>query len=316
MKLDPRHLEMLAAIVDHGGVGEGAAALNKSQPSVSRSLHLLQERVGTPLFEKGRRPLVPTEFCIQLAAEGRKITEAGSVATDLVAKARTGQGGAVRVAGTPFFMDGVVSEMLARFQSEFMEIRIEQTYGYAAEVLAGLQNGTIDLGILPVRENAIPEDLHFSRILRGQNVVACRVGHNLSERSSVDLNDLANFSWIAPPVGSPLYHDLRSALEAIGVKHFRISFTGGTLSSVVNILSQSDSLTVLPYSVVFNMRRQNRLAALPIRIGDPDRHLGLVYRHETLEDRSTHRLAEFIESEFKTLKSLIQRQGQNTLWKN
>ncbi len=38
MKIDPNHLEILAAIVDHGGLTEGAKAINKSQPSVSRSI--------------------------------------------------------------------------------------------------------------------------------------------------------------------------------------------------------------------------------------------------------------------------------------
>ena len=46
MKIDPRHLEILAAIVDHGGLTEGASALGKSQPSVSRSLSMLEERLG------------------------------------------------------------------------------------------------------------------------------------------------------------------------------------------------------------------------------------------------------------------------------
>jgi DNA-binding transcriptional LysR family regulator len=55
MKLDPRHLEILAAIVDHGGLTEGAAALGKSQPSVSRTLAQLEARIGTPLFKPGRR---------------------------------------------------------------------------------------------------------------------------------------------------------------------------------------------------------------------------------------------------------------------
>ena len=63
MKIDPRHLEMLAAIVDHGGVTEGANALGKTQPSVSRSESELEKRLGVELFESNKRPLRPTEFC-------------------------------------------------------------------------------------------------------------------------------------------------------------------------------------------------------------------------------------------------------------
>ncbi|WP_429925338.1 helix-turn-helix domain-containing protein [Agrobacterium vitis] len=67
MKIDSEHLEILAVIVEKGGLTEGAEALGKSQPSVSRTMALLEERVGTPLFEAGRRPLRPTELGNQLA---------------------------------------------------------------------------------------------------------------------------------------------------------------------------------------------------------------------------------------------------------
>ncbi len=91
----------------------------------------------------------------------------------------------------------------------------------------------------------------FDQILRGRNVIACRVGHDLTKKSFVKSNDMASYPWIALPKDSPLYHDLRSGLESIGVKHFKISFTSGSLSAVINILSESDSLTVIPYSIVF-----------------------------------------------------------------
>ena len=106
MKIDPRHLEILAAIVDGGGLTEGASALGKSQPSVSRSLTMLEQRLGVKLFEPNRRPLQPTEFCLSLAAEGRRILEAGQTAGQLANRFRSGQTGAVRIAGTPVFMDG------------------------------------------------------------------------------------------------------------------------------------------------------------------------------------------------------------------
>ncbi|MEM6422898.1 MAG: LysR family transcriptional regulator, partial [Pseudomonadota bacterium] len=45
MRIDPSHLEMLYAIVERGGLTEGAELLGKSQPSVSRSLSMLEERL-------------------------------------------------------------------------------------------------------------------------------------------------------------------------------------------------------------------------------------------------------------------------------
>lgn len=315
MKLDPRHLEILAAIVDNGGLTEGARALGKSQPSVSRSLSTLEERLGEKLFVPGKRPLQPTEFCLAIAQEGRKITEAGRAASKLVSGRKSGSIGAVRVAGTPIFMDGVVSPILAAFQSEYPDIQINQSYGYTSGVLAQLANEAIDVGILPIRTAEVPPDIEASEILPGRNVIACRVGHPLARKSAVRLSEIAEFSWIAPPPDSPLYHDLRTVLDGIGVKDFKVSFSGGSLASVTNVLLGSDALTVLPYSVVFSLRRQNSLAALSIRIGDPDRNLCILFRRSENKVAARARLIRFVKGEFATMREVIKRHEQNNLWR-
>ena len=124
MKLDSEHLEILAAIVEQGGLTEGAEALGKSQPSVSRSMALLEARIGLPLFELGRRPLRPTELGASLARLGGRIHRANKEASLLVQRYRQGLAGRLRVGGSPIFMDGVVASMIAEFQSRHADVQI------------------------------------------------------------------------------------------------------------------------------------------------------------------------------------------------
>ena len=84
---------------------------------------------------------------------------------------------------------------------------------------------------------------------------------------------------------------------------------------MINLLTGSDALTVLPYSVVFTLRRQNALDTLSIRIGDPDRHLGILSNPELGPRPVISRFARFIETEFKSLANLILRREQNELWR-
>ncbi len=315
MKLDPRHIEILAAIVENGGLTEGAEALGKSQPSVSRSLSLLEARLGASLFEKGKRPLRPTEICISLAAEGRKIIEANRNASDLVEGFKSGKTGIVRVGGTPFFMDGVISGMIADFQMGYPDVRIDQSYDYLAELMRQLEAGSLDIAICPMNPQAIPSGFEFTAILPGRNVIACANTHPLVPKASVKLSDITPYSWITPPSDSPLYEDLRNVLTAIGVRDFKVRFTGGSLASVITILERSDALTVLPYSVVFTQRRQKTLAALPIKIGHPLRSLGLLWKLDNTHRPSVRRFRQFIEKEFATLSATIIKHEQNALWR-
>jgi DNA-binding transcriptional LysR family regulator len=315
MKIDPSHLEMLYAIVEKGGLSEGAEMLGKSQPSLSRSLSMLEERIGIALFEAGRRPLRPTELGRALAAEGAKIYQAGRSSSEILALYRDGKTGAVRVGGTPFFVDGVISGMLAAFQFERPDVRIDQVYGYMNDLIPRLKDGSLDLAILPMRAASIPEGFEFEQILPGRNVIACRAGHPLVRRGSVKLADIGQYPWIAPPADSPLYQDLRNVLKEIGIKDFKVSFTGGSLSATVNILTGSDALTVLPFSVVFMMRNQRSISALSIRIGDPDRHLGVLTNGDIRLKPAARRVRNHIRQEFEALATSITRVSQDTVWR-
>jgi len=315
MKLDPRHLELLAAVVEHGGLSEGAAALGKSQPSVSRTLGALEARVGQPLFVPGRRPLQPTDLGRALAEQGAAILRASRAAGETVDRYRHGRSGEVRIGGTPFFMDGVVSGMIAEFQMANPDVRIRQSYDYAPDLMRQITEGTLDLGICPVRTDTVPDAFHFSPILAGRNVVACRKGHPLLSRHGVLTEEIFRYPWIAPPADSPLFADLKLTLAALGGQDFKIAFSGGTLASVFAILNGSDALTVLPYSVVFLTGRRNDIAALRIRINHPDRDLGLLRLRGVGLSPATDRFRLFIEARFRQLSQVILHNEQTALWR-
>ena len=315
MKIDARHLEILAAIVDHGGLTEGATALGKSQPSVSRTLSQLEARIGEPLFLPGRRPLQPTDLGLALAEHGRAVLKASRSASDIVERHRTGHSGAVRVGGTPIFMDGVIAPMIARFQQAHPDVRVDQSYGYATDLVERLRGGALDIAILPLQPDRVPGDLNFRAILPGLNVIACREGHPLARRKLLTPSDIAKFPWIAPPADSPLYKDLRRALTNIGASDFRISFSGGSLSSVLSVLTESDSLTVLPYSVVFMLKGRSAVTALSLEIGHPDRELGVLAMNQTLWSPAARRFRAFVILQFESLSRRILQHQKDQLWR-
>ncbi|PWE31597.1 LysR family transcriptional regulator [Pararhodobacter marinus] len=311
MKLSAEHLEILAVIVEKGGLTEGAEALGKSQPSVSRSMALLEQRVGLPLFEPGRRPLRPTELGLRLARAGAQIRAAGLEAGQIVKRFQRGQAGRLRMGGTPVFMDGVVSAIIADFQSRHSDVQIEQVYGYLDQLALSLRNEALDLAILPMHASQVPKDMHFTPLMGGHNVIVCRAGHPLTRRKGLTMQDIDSFGWIAPPTDSPLYRDLQRAVRSIGREDFHVSFSGGTLASILAVLTGSDALTVLPYSVAFLARRNTPLEILPIRIEHPDRHLGILRLSKArAEARTLTLFSGFVADELHRLQNRIDHELQ------
>ncbi len=314
MKIDERHLIQLAAVVKTGGVTEGAALLGLSQPAVSRTLSMLERRLGEPLFMKSRRPLQPTPLGRALADHGQVMLAASRKASDTVESFRMGRSGVVRVGGTPFFMDALIAGMIAEFQNAHPDVRVDQTYGYFPDLRAALKADQIDLAICPIDILEEGSALEFQQILPGRNVVACRVTHPLLLKRRLQPAHLLDFPWVAPPPGSPLLADLRSMLLSFGATEIRIRYAGGSLMSVVNYMKAADALTILPHSVVFALRKEKSIAALPIKIPHPERALGLLKRADAPRMPAVDHFARHIDAGFASLKHLIKRHEQSVVW--
>ena len=314
MKIDERHLAQLAAVVQAGGVTEGASMLGLSQPALSRTLALLAKRLGEPLFLKGRRPLQPTPLGRALADHGQAILSSTRKASSLVEGFRHGRTGLVRIGGTPFFMDALIAGMVAGFQNASPDVRVEQSYGYLSELRAAIVADRIDLAICPIDMLEEGSGMHFQELLPGRNVVACRVTHPLLLKRKLSGPELLDFPWIAPPPGSPLLADLRSLVLSLGATETKIRYAGGSLTSAINYMKESDALTILPHSVVFAYRNDRAITALPVEIPHPERALGLLRRSGDLGAPAIEAFSVHLRKSFENLRHLIKRHEQTVIW--
>lgn len=314
MKIDEKHLAQLAAVVEAGGVTEGANLLGLSQPAVSRTLSSLEKRLGEPLFLPGRRPLVPTIIGQQLAAHGKVILEAGRKASETVVGFRTGSAGTVRIGGVHFFMDAVISRMIGQFQIQAPEVRVDQSYGNFPDLQAGLRSGQLDVAICPLGIVEPGSELRFTELLPGRNVVAARARHPLFRKKSVTADDLLRYPWIAPLPGSPLLADLHSILLSFGMTDLNIRYSGGSLLSVLNYLEETDALTVLPQSVLFAVRQSGSFRTLPMRIPQPQRSLGILRLKSAPSLPASDKLVRFIGAAFDDLRAIILRHENALVW--
>lgn len=314
MKFDEKHLAQLAAVVDAGGVTEGAIQLGMTQSAVSRTLSAMEKRLGEALFIAGRRPLIPTLIGRQLAAHGKVILDASRKASETAISFQAGSSGTVRIGGVPFFMDAFISRMIGGFQNIEPGIRVDQSYGNLPELHAGLRSGQLDLAICPLGMVQPGTDIDFTEILPGRNVIAASSRHPLLKKKRLTSADLLTYPWIAPLPGSPLLADLHSILLSIGMREVEVRYSGGNLLSVMNYLQETNALTVLPHSVVFAFRTLGQIQTIPIKIPQPDRSLGIMQLAQAPRLPASDKLKRFILSGFEDLKTLILRHENAVVW--
>lgn len=202
-ELELRHLRVICAVADAGSLSKAAVQLGVSQPALTAQLQRLERRVGGLLFARTGTGVVPTDLGSYVLTSARLLL--GEV-EDLMAgiKQRTQATtvtGVVRVGGPPGLIVPLFATAIAdRLGGAEATIDIET---HPVEVLRKLADRKLDFAILeenPGFRTPLPAHLHARVMLRAPLFVALAETHPLAHRAVIDLVDLADESWVMPPV--------------------------------------------------------------------------------------------------------------------
>ena len=144
MTLELRQLRHLLALADHGGVGRAAAALEMTQPALTRSLRELERKAGAALFYRSRRGITPTDegrLLIQRAVQ--LVAVADELDRDL-ARGRVPGSGQVTLGAGPYPAETIVPTAMAGFAMRNPLVRLRVVVRDWDELLRRLRGREID----------------------------------------------------------------------------------------------------------------------------------------------------------------------------
>lgn len=143
-----RQLDLLATFLEihrTGSLTAAAARRGLTQPAVSGQLAKLENELGTSLFVRSGRGVVPTAQADDLAARiGPHLDQLAAAMT-----ASEDVTGTVRIAGPAELMSARVLPALAPLTTRGLRLRV--TLGVADELLAALRDGGLDVVVSSVR---------------------------------------------------------------------------------------------------------------------------------------------------------------------
>lgn len=301
MEIDPKHLASLSVIRERGGLTAAAAILGTSQPALSRLIADMEIRLGAPLFDRSTRPWQMTTLGETLASQGSAVRVALSRASQSIDQFNGGTEGLLKLGGSPYLSDAVLPPLIASFQKNMPDIRIDQSHAYTAQLLRQLRRREIDLVIAPVDTMDISQGLRSTRLLAAKNIVTCRQDHPLTTLSKLPKQALLDYRWISPPMDSPLAADMRNVINRISDKEIRTAYGGGSLASVAQILEQSDYLAVLPEYVLDKLVSRYNVTSLNIKLSTPTRSVALITNEDDVKSNLLTVFVNYLEDEFSKL---------------
>lgn len=155
--VDLHQLEYLRAVVRAGSVTRAAEQAHISQPAISKQIRLLESELGTPLFHRVGRRVVPTEAGALLAACAERIFDDLAATTDALAQLATAARGTLRLCATETVTDNLLPLALADLQrrSPGVHVTVEMTGTDDAIARVLADDADFALVVLPLADSRL-----------------------------------------------------------------------------------------------------------------------------------------------------------------
>ncbi|MFL9923278.1 LysR family transcriptional regulator [Herbaspirillum lusitanum] len=259
--MDVKQLRALLAIAETGSVTRAAELLHIVQPAVSRQLRLLEEDIGTPLFERGRRGMDLTEAGHILANRARRALHELDQAKADIAPAPGIVSGTVTIGLLPSTGDLLAAALVSHLRQQYPQLTVNISVGYAGYLQQWLEDGAVDLALLyDPKPSAL---LEVQALLDETLYLVGLPEKNLSITGDMALHDVAELPLVLPsqPHGLRLLLDRACASADI---HLNVVAETNAMNIQKNLVFGGVGYTILPGVAVFDDVAAGRLTATAI----------------------------------------------------
>jgi DNA-binding transcriptional LysR family regulator len=249
-------LRYFIAVAEQLHFGRAAAALNISQPPLSRAIRALEEQLGVVLLARSRRRVELTPEGAHLLGEARRILEQLERAAGAVRAMASGERGRLRIGFVSLADYGVLPELLKAYKAAQPGVALALREMLSPEQAAALAAGELDFGLLlpPVAGAA---ELEHLVVQRERFLVALPARHRLARaRGRLAVRELAGEAFVMVPREiAPGLYDIVSALASRAGFSLNVAQEAIQMQTVVSLVSSGLGLAIVPGSLANLGRR-------------------------------------------------------------
>lgn len=291
-RLKFKHLGLLVALDDTRNLHQAADEINVAQPSASRMLGDIEDAFGFRLFERNARGMSPTALGeVVLTYARRALSDLTRFAEDLDAKRRGGHG-QLTVGAIMGAAPDVLALAVAALKTERPLLSMRILGETSDQIVQLLYRRDVDLALGRLTASLQHNDFIFEPLARETLVLVVRARHPLADVSSVSLDELVAWPWIAQPVTSPARAILEEEFARANLSTPANVTECGSIFATLQLVGTYDAVAMLPESVVRDHVRAKLLVALPIEIGKSLPGYGILTRkEEPLSEPAVHFIA-------------------------
>ena len=241
--IDISDIYMIQVISEAGSINKAAELLSVSQPTLSKKVSRLEQKIKMDLFYRDSAGMIPTETARLLMRKGEDLKSQLTVIERELELMANMVGGTVRIGVGPIIEQDILPKVLLDFAEQKYNFKVSVVTMSAEGLLDALKKSQIDLAVGPFAANELPHELISPYMNYDKLVVAVRKAHPLTKRKTISLEELLDYSLIAPNIPKSLGSQVTQVLAG---RKFDPIIVCDNYQMAKTIVANSDYVTAGP----------------------------------------------------------------------
>ncbi|MFZ5692677.1 MAG: LysR family transcriptional regulator [Pseudomonadota bacterium] len=280
MEPDYRQLMYLLAIARRGTFSGAAQDLRMSQPALSNSIALLEDRLQTAVLRRGRSGAVLTDAGRVLVRHAEQLEVQMKRAVEEIGFHRQAFEGPLNVGVTPVAAANLVPRALAQLRRERprLVVRVQETV--FREGVDDLLKGTMDVMVGPIGVYAPVPGIAEKPLMIDPFSIVVRSGHPLAGKASASLRRLKDCDWVLPSDQSAFHRQLEALFVVAGIGWPNHAITTNSMIAMKSIVINSDCVALMPKQLVTIEQRAGLIKTIRLVEAGASRALGISWAED------------------------------------
>lgn len=297
MNINLEYYKIFYEVAKEQNITKASENLNISQPAISKTIKLLEEKLGGTLFVRTKKGVILTEegkeFYSYITKAMEYINSAENKFSDLINL----ETGVIKIGINSTLTKEFLLSYLEKFNKLYPKIDIQITNGITSHLINELKNGLIDIVFLNLNDKDYGNDIDIIKCKKIHDIFIASEKYSELNDKVISLNELKNYPLIFQAKGSNTRNFLDNFLKEKNIT-LKPNIELASYSLVTEFCKAGFGIGYAVKEFIQKDLNEGKIFSIKIKENIPERYIGFAISNKHLPSFSTKKLIEIVTNNF------------------
>ncbi|MEL6866259.1 MAG: LysR substrate-binding domain-containing protein [Bacteroidota bacterium] len=275
-----QQLEYIVAVDEHRHFGKAAKSCQVTQPTLSMMIQKLEVELDTKIFDRSKKPVIPTEVGLLVIAQARKICKDLSNIHEIVNQQKETIQGSLNLGIIPTLAPYLLPLFIKRFIEKYPKIRLKISEHTTEVIMQYLKSGKLDVGLMatPLGDSSLKENpLFYEKFLIYTN--------NEYEKEFLLPEDIDPKQLWLLEEGHCFRTQIANLCELRKQVNLPLQYETGSIETLIKLVDHQYGITILPELAGHSLAQSRKYKLKSFKSPAPVRQISLVTHRDFVKRR-------------------------------